>query len=151
MNNDERTGRYLKIEYFTTPEMILTYPVHCFTSNLPQHKAYNGIWDTGSSRSIISQNVVNDLQLTSVGTSLATQLQARGEVIRDIFLMNIALAPHIIFSNVRVGLVLLPPGFDIIIGLDIITRGNFSLSQENGKTIVEFLLPDPALLHYISQ
>ena len=141
MNNDERTGPCLRIEYFTEPEMILNYPVHCFTTNLPQRKSYNGIWDTGSSRTIISQKVVNDLQLTSVGTTQVKQLQVKGEVVREVFLMNIALAPHIIFSNVRVGLVLLPPGFDVILGLDIITRGNFSLSQKNGKTIVDFCIP----------
>ena len=137
MNNDERTG--LIIEYETKPEMILNYPVHCFTAKLPQHRQYTGIWDCDSSGTRISQKVVQDLQLKAVGTVPVRQCEAN-EKVREVFFLSIALSPDIVFSDVRVTNGYFPPDFDVIIGLDLITQGNFSLSQQNGKTIVEFLV-----------
>ena len=139
MNNDERTGRYLKIEYFTKPEMILSCPVHCFTSKFPQHRQYTGIWDCGSSGTRISQKVVNDLQLKAVGTVPVRQFEA-SEKIREVFFLSIALSPDIVFSDVRITNGYFPPDFDVIIGLDLITQGDFRLRKENGKTVVEFLV-----------
>ena len=139
MNNDERTGRFLKIEYETKQEMILNYPVHCFTSKLPQHRQYTGIWDCGSSETRISQKVVQDLQLKAFGTVPVREFEAN-EKIREVFFLSIALSPEIIFSNVRVTNGYFPPDFDVIIGLDLITQGDFRLRKENGKTVVEFLV-----------
>lgn len=64
--SNEGTGCFLKIEYEIKPEMILNYPVHCFTSKFPQHRQYTGIWDCDSSGTRISQKVVQDLRLKAV-------------------------------------------------------------------------------------
>ncbi len=139
MNNDERTGRLLRIEYEPTPEMILNYPVYCFTSKFPQYRQYTGIWDCGSSGTRISQKVVQDLQLKAFGTVPVREFEA-SEKIREVFFLSIALSPEIIFSNVRVTNGYFPPDFDVIIGLDLMTQGDFRLRKENGKMVVEFLV-----------
>jgi hypothetical protein len=139
MNNDERTGRFLKIEYESKPEMILDYPVHCFTSQFPQYRQYTGIWDCGSSGTRISQKVVQDLQLKAFGTVPVREFEAN-EKIREVYFLSIALSPDIVFADFRVTNGYFPADFDVIIGLDLITQGDFRLRKENGKTVVEFLV-----------
>ncbi len=139
MNNDERAGRLLKIEYESIPEMILNYSVHCFTSQFPQCRQYTGIWDCGSSATRISQKVVQDLQLKPLGTVSVREFGA-SEKIREVFSLSIALSPDIVFSDVRVTNGYFPPDFDVIIGLDLMTQGDFRLRKENGKMVVEFLV-----------
>ncbi len=139
MNSDERTGRFLKIEYDSKPDMVLNHPVHCFTSEFPQYRRYTAIWDCGSSGTRISQKVVRDLRLKAFDTIPVREFEAN-EKIREVFFLSIALSPDIVFTDIRVTNGYFPPDFDVIIGLDLITQGDFRLRNENGKTVIEFLV-----------
>ena len=92
---------------------------------------FHGLWDTGATCSVISKRVATLLQLVPI--SKTTIAHAGGQDIVNMYNVAIVLPNNILFPFVEV--VECPlSGFDLLIGMDIITQGNFSISNENGKT-----------------
>jgi hypothetical protein len=44
-----------------------------------------------------------------------------------------------------------PYGCDILIGMDVITLGDFAVSNHNGKTVFTFQTPSQGLTDYVKQ
>ena len=42
-------------------------------------------------------------------------------------------------------------GFDVLIGMDIITLGDFSITNVNGKTVFSFRIPSTETVDYVQQ
>lgn len=102
--------------------------VHNFTS----------LWDTGASCSVISKNVVDTLDLKPIGK--AKVFHANGESIVNMYALNLQLPNSIAtpFVKATEGIF---NGFDLLIGMDIITLGDFSISNVGGKTTFSFRIP----------
>ena len=43
----------------------------------------------------------------------------------------------------------LPPGLDVVIGMDIITRGDFAVTNLDGKTTFSFRIPSLADIDFV--
>lgn len=88
---------------------------------------------------MITKRVVEDLNLKADGsiTLLHAGGQARGV---PIFYINLLLYNNVEITDVRVGLVDVRDP-DLIIGMDIINRGDFAVSNRNGATSFSFRIP----------
>lgn len=112
-------------------------------------KMWRGIWDTGASISCINQKIVNDLALISVGK---TQLNTAGGLkIADIFLVDIGLPNNVIVPNVLVSCADLGKNLDVLIGMDIISLGDFAITNLNGRTIFSFRIPSISIIDFNDQ
>lgn len=70
----------------------LATPVHVFPPLVPETfapKEYRAVWDTGATVSCITQRVVDDLQLQSIGSERLST--ANGFVIADTYLVALLL------------------------------------------------------------
>ena len=96
------------------------------------------LWDTGASCSSISKDAAEKLGLAPV--SSATVCHANGTATVNIYDISLALPNNVLLPFVRVveGRY---TGFDLLIGMDIITQGDFSISNMNGKTTFSFRMP----------
>lgn len=99
---------------------------------------YAALWDTGATNTVISQNIVDQLNL--VATSKTKTFHANGESIVDVYYVNIMLPNNMGCNFLKVTKGILS-GFDILIGMDIIGMGEFNISHQDGKSIFEFKLP----------
>lgn len=112
-------------------------------------KQYNALWDTGATNSVITPKVVNDLGLIPI--SYTNVCHAGGNSKVKVYLVNIVLPNNIIIPNVRVSECADQAGrFDMIIGMDIISLGDFSISGQGSKRIVSFCMPSSFTLDYVS-
>ena len=102
-------------------------------------RRFNSLWDTGATMSVLSERVVKELDLASEGYISVNH--AGGES-RDvpIYYANILLYNNVHVENLRVGL-LQAQGLDVIVGMDIINRGDFAVSNRNGATSFSFRIP----------
>ncbi len=108
--------------------------------NDPRVLHTKALWDTGATNCVITPSCAKALNLHPVG--LARTLHAGGESMAKIYLVTITLPNGVGIKNVRVTECAEQAGsFGIIIGMDIITRGDLSISNSNGKTTVSFCLP----------
>ena len=104
----------------------------------PETFAFDALWDTGATNSVISHSVVGACRLTAVGVVQIDHVD--GSYMADVYVVNIILPNDVMFSGMRVtgGSV---PGADILIGMDIISQGDFAISNQNGGTKFTFRIP----------
>jgi len=99
---------------------------------------FRGLWDTGATRTSISNRVATLLKLIPIRQT--TIFHATGQSIVNVYDISIVLPNDILFpfKTVSEGKF---SGFDVLIGMDIISQGDFSISNVNGKTTFSFRTP----------
>lgn len=104
------------------------------------------IWDTGAMITNISDNVVNHFGLTQVGTTKLGSIYATR--IRPTYEVNIELPGGFRNFGLRViGVEQITKDVDVIIGMDIISLGDFAVSNYNGKTSFSFRFPSQGTIN----
>ena len=106
-------------------------------SNTPIHSCI-ALWDTGASRSVISTDVVQALNLESDGKTRV--FHAGGESIVYTYLINIIL-PNNMGTYLLEVMECKLTGIDVLIGMDIISKGDFCITSPQGKTKFSFQVP----------
>lgn len=97
------------------------------------------LWDTGATGSCICKGLARHLDLTPI--DMCNVRGVSGISQSNVFLIDILLPSNFTISNVRVSEFLDNGAFEIIIGMDIITLGDFAISNKDKKTIVSFRTP----------
>ncbi len=109
-------------------------------------KSFNAVWDTGATASVISQPVVDQLNLKPVG--MIRVRHADGESMQEKYLVNIMLPHGVGFPFVEVTKAKLS-GLDVLIGMDIIGMGDLTVSNFGGQTVFSFRSPSVQTLSFI--
>lgn len=108
------------------------------------------LWDTGSSESVISSNLVKELSLKSVGSALlnGTNLSHKTNVYEIILLLarKQKIALQVIESSQ-----ISNSGIDFLIGLDVITMCDFSLSTYNEDICLSVRYPSKGFIDFTKQ
>lgn len=109
-------------------------------------KSYHTTWDTGATGSVISKRVVDQLGLVPI--SVTTVYTAAGPTEANVYIVDFILPNHVIFQKVQVtqGDIV---NTDILIGMDIIGSGDFSVTLENGKTVFSYRHPSCECIDYV--
>lgn len=106
------------------------------------------IWDTGAMGSVISTEIAQKLNLKSTGK--ARVYHADGQSTVDTYFVNILLPNNVGFSSLRVTEGKLN-GTDVLIGMDIISQGDFAVTSSMGKTKFSFQLPSTHDTDYVKE
>ena len=109
-----------------------------------------GIWDTGATSSVITQEVADKLGLIPSGRTTVNTASETGHV-TDTYLVDIYLKNDLRIQGVEVtvGTIDTINGFDCLIGMDIITLGDFSITNYKGETCMSFRIPSIHEIDYI--
>lgn len=105
---------------------------------VPQAHRFNAIWDTGATNTCISSRVAQACNLRQLGW--ASSHTANGVRRCKTYLVNIKLITGAGFVGITVSEAPITGG-DLLIGMDIITRGDFVVTNHNGKTVFTFRTP----------
>lgn len=112
-------------------------------------KLWRGLWDTGASKSSITQRIVDDLSLIPVGnTNIST---ANGVVTVSTYFVDLGLPNGVTVKNVLVSCADLGDDIDVLIGMDIIRHGDFAITNVNGKTTFSFRTPSTKEIDYVEE
>lgn len=114
----------------------------------PLVKDFNAIWDTGATSSAISPTVVKTLNLQPVGK--CRNSTAAGIVSADVYLVNIILPNNVEIPMLKVSEGLLN-GTDVLIGMDVISQGDFCLTTHGNSTNFTFQIPSSHDIDYVSE
>jgi hypothetical protein len=114
----------------------------------PAYHDFQALWDTGATSSVITQKVVDTCGLKPIGVTKV--YHAQGESLADKFLVNIALPNGVAFANLSVtkGDI---RGADMLIGMEIITAGDFAITNKNGITIFTFRVPSSSTMDFVKE
>ena len=120
----------------------------------PDHSApkpqtlFDAIWDTGATASAISERVVKKCGLKP--TSITEVNTAGGLVYCDTYLVSIGLPNNVGFPEMRVTEAPLV-GIDVLIGMDIILRGDLVVTNYQGKTVFSYRTPSASKIDFVQE
>jgi len=132
---------------------LLNVIIMDFSVSLPGnsiHMPIKGIWDTGATSTVITQNVVNALGLFPTGKTLVNTASELNKT-TNTYLIDVYLKPDVLVRNVKVTLGTLTGGVDSLIGMDIIMLGDFSITNYQGSTCMSFRLPSQHEVDYVKE
>lgn len=133
------TEKYTKIE-----NRLLNKVVLCTNGINDQALAQ---WDTGATNTCISEEIAKRYNLKPF--SFAQSKTPSGTLTAPMYLIDIVLNNEVIFQNWTVmGSKIGAQGIDILIGMDIISKGDFAISNYDGKTQFSFRLPSQQDVDY---
>ena len=116
---------------------------------------YNGntidakcLWDTGATCTAISTDVVTRLNLIAVGRM--TIHTPSGSKDTNVYLVDIALPNNVVIQDVQVcDSEIGAQGIDLLIGMNIISRGDFAVTTSNGRTSFTFRMPSAGRIDFV--
>ena len=116
----------------------------------PAMQAFQALWDTGATQSAITRNVVGPCDLMH---TTFRDVHHAGGLARNVpvYLVNIGLPNRVQFAGVEVTEMSLPEGIDVVIGMDIITRGDFAVTNLDGKTTFSFRIPSRSRIDFVAE
>lgn len=105
------------------------------------------IWDTGAEMSSVSESIIQSMGLKPVGR--ARNYTAGGEIDVNIYVINILLPCDVNFAMIPVTGNDLGDA-DMLIGMDIISQGDFAVTNVGGKTTFSFRIPSIERIDYVN-
>jgi hypothetical protein len=104
-------------------------------ADTPEHRKVIALWDTGATISVISEETADQLDLFAIGKIYINH--ADGQIECNTYIVNLYLDSQIEFPGVVVACSHLP-GIDMLIGMDVITQGDFTIANVEGKTVFSY-------------
>lgn len=118
--------------------------------NRPQVTEIPAIWDTGASCTVISKEVANKLNLTPTGKTTITGVNHTSE--ENTYFVNIYLPNNVALGYVKIAEApALSGGAGMLVGMDIIGSGDFSVYTENGKTVMSYRFPTIGGMDFVQE
>ncbi len=111
-------------------------------------KLYNAIWDTGASASSI--NIKHSEKLGLMPVSYANINTANGSCIVPVFYINIKFNENFIMNGLAVTGCDLGE-VDMLLGMDIISKWQFTISNNNSGTTISFIHPSDCTTDYVKE
>ena len=106
----------------------------------PSHnKQWKAMWDTGSTLSGITQEIVDLLGLTPI--KKLTAHTSNGSVLVDVYKVSLVLPNNIMVGNVAVSCNNMDDDIDVLIGMNVIRLGDFALTNKDRKSTFSFRVP----------
>ena len=133
------TEKYTKIE-----NRLLNKVVLCANEIVDQALAQ---WDTGATNTCISEEIAKKYNLKPI--SYAQSKTPSGKLTSPIYFIDIVLNNEVVFTNWAVmGSKIGEQGIDILIGMDVISKGDFAISNYNGTPQFSFRIPSQEHVDY---
>lgn len=103
------------------------------------------VWDTGATNSVISKLLAEKLELVAVSKQKITT--AQGTYISCMYYIDLYLPNKVKIERLLVSEGTMQ-GFDILIGMDVIGKGDFAVTNFNGKTVFTYRYPSCCTLDF---
>lgn len=133
-----------KARVITTPIAIYSYEDEIDISKFIQ---FNAIWDTGATSTCITSNVVKTLGLKPFGKRDVVGIGKKQED-ANMYFVNAILRNNLIVTSLEVVEVENISGADVLIGMNLITIGDFTITNYNNKTVFSFQTPSQGVIDF---
>lgn len=114
-----------------------------------QTRQYKALWDTGATGTVITQKVVDECDLRPIGVTEA--YTASGISQTNLYLVNVWLPNKVIIYNVSAALAQVFGDVEVLIGMNIMNRGDFVVTNKGGKTVFSFRLPSVERIDFVKK
>jgi len=123
-----------RLNKLVIPVQLYSYP---FNSMLTV--SANALWDTGATMSAITPEIRDKLKAETIQRKKITAVHTAKEV--DVVLITIELPNRVIKKTIKAAVCDMASKSEMLIGMDIISLGDFALSNGNDQTLFSFAVP----------
>lgn len=115
-------------------------PVNFSNGEMPQkvYTSQNAMWDTGATNTLISPKIIKALGLKPFGKSGISS--ANGIIETNTYLIHVGIPTGSIITNI-LALEDDNEDYEVVIGMDIISQGDFAFSNKDGHSTFSFRIP----------
>lgn len=129
--------------------MSLPIPTAGLKTNDDRLVSSKALWDTGATNSSITSSFARKLNLSPISFTQCHHAQGVSTV--PVYLLNIYLPNNVAIEALKVSEIADAEGFEVLIGMDVITLGDFSITNFLGKTCVSFRIPSIEEVDYVER
>lgn len=124
-------------------------PASIKDNNLPYEITNKkALWDTGATNCVVTPDTAKEMQLTPSGATEVVHFGGKKQV--NTYLVNFFLPNKVLIAGVRVSESdIIIDDFGVIIGMDIITRGDFTITNKKNITTMSFRFPSIHTIDYV--
>ena len=115
----------------------------------PAAHQFDGIWDTGATGSLISANVVERCDLKQTGVATIRTANGNEDTVPT-YIVNLRLPNQVVVMGIPVARGSFGDA-DVLIGMDVITKGDFAVSNWDGKTSFSFRVPSRGEIDFVKE
>ena len=110
---------------------------------------FPAIWDTGATGCVITQRVIDECGLKPIGMTRIHGVHGVSD--SETYLVNLLLLNNVGLPNITVTKGDLPSGANVLIGMNVITTGDFCITNYEGKTVFSFRIPSQRRVDYVAE
>lgn len=137
-------------EIVTPAEVFISTDISRLFNVPAKSEKVQAIWDTGATNTVISKKLVSQLGLVSTGKATCHAVNESYEA--DTYIVDIGLPNGLTIRVVQVTAADNMVDYDLLIGMDIITNGDLSITNYGGVTWFSFRYPpDPIKIDYVER
>lgn len=116
------------------------FDFNIITTNRPPITTIRSIWDTGATCTVISKKLATQIGLIPTGKTTITGVNH--STLENTYLVNVYLPNKVAIMFIKIAEVpAITGGAELLIGMDIIGSGDFSVYTEDEKTIMTYRFP----------
>jgi len=108
------------------------------------------IWDTGATGTVISQKVIDDCGLKPIGMTRVNTASDKG-ILTTVYFASIILPNKVIIPQLRVTRGTIVGDAEVLVGMDIISHGDFAVTNYGDKTVFSFRMPSIECIDFVKQ
>jgi predicted aspartyl protease len=146
------TSSYNRISNVLINEVLITKAFNPTQSAIDTFsskcKKYHAIWDTGATGTVITNKVIQKCNLHPIGIVEVHGISGRVRV--NQYLINVWLPNKVIIPNIKATVAELKD-IDVLIGMDIINRGDFAVTNVNNKTVFSYRYPSVERIDFVKK
>ncbi|MDB5225396.1 MAG: Peptidase [Candidatus Adlerbacteria bacterium] len=138
---------------FSGPANRIVIPVQ-ITNDSGTSKVYPALVDTGATHTFVSAELVQEMSLQSVGLTESSTAAGKVSDVPVFVIEELSMCDgRVKFPKLRVIQANLTdqPDFEVIVGMDILTQGDFALTNKGGKTVASFRIPSVHEFDFIGE
>ena len=109
---------------------------------------YMAIWDTGATSCVVSERVIKECNLKPISVTKVTTADGVHDAfvyLISLFLPNRFFLPQLVAVSGRL------KGGDMLIGMDVINRGDFAVTNIERKTTMTFRMPSCECIDFVEK
>ncbi|HKC14633.1 MAG TPA: retropepsin-like aspartic protease [Patescibacteria group bacterium] len=112
-------------------------------------KEIKAIWDTGASCTVITKKLAAEIGLIPTGKEIVSGIDHDSP--ENTFFVNVYLPNKVCMMNLKIVEVPSIKSADLLIGMDIIGAGDFSIFIKDGKTVMSYRYPSIGGMDFVEE
>jgi hypothetical protein len=122
-------------------------PAVPIASNLQHFHSTTALWDTGATNSCITADLAASIGAVPIGKTIVHGAHGPGQM--NVYMIDFMLPNQVRITDIRATeVVSTAGGFGVIVGMDIITLGDFCITNVDGKTVVTYRIPSLKVIDF---